>query len=325
MIEPVRTVFMGSPEFAVPALTALLARPDLVRITGVVTQPDKPAGRGQRLTAPPVKLAASAWGVPILQPTKMKTPETLAALVALAPEVIVVAAYGRILPPPMLELPRFGCVNVHASLLPRHRGASPVAHAILAEDAQTGISIMRMDEGLDTGPVYAARAVAIAADDTTLTLGNKLAALGAELLVELLPAIFMDARATAQPTAGVTYAPLLVKNDGWLNLASAAHGLAVRVRAMVPWPLAFLVCGSQRVQVLAAHAEEGQGKPGRVLATGTQGVVVGCGSGVLVLDAVKPAGKSAMSGGAWAAGRGIAVGDVFDLGAPLVPNRSMFA
>ena len=303
---------MGSPEFAGSIFTALLERRDLVTVTGVVTQPDKPAGRGQKLTAPPVKLLADQYAIPVLQPSKMKTPETLASIAALAPELIVVAAYGRILPPTLLALPVHGCLNVHASLLPRHRGASPIAHAILLGDTDSGVSIMRMEEGLDTGPVYGMRSIPIVANDTGLTLSVKLAELGSHLLLELLPAILSSKLVPQpQPALGVTYAKLLSKSDGSLDVSADAAALARRVRAMIPWPLAFLSRANERIQVLAAHAGEGHGESGRVLAAGSSGVTVACGKGVLILDSVKPAGKSAMSAAAWAAGRGVAVGDLF--------------
>jgi methionyl-tRNA formyltransferase len=331
---PARIVFMGSPEFAVPSLRGLVAQSDLARVVGVVSQPDKPAGRGQRLTAPPVKVYAAEQGLPVLQPAKMKAAETHAALAELAPDLIVVAAYGRILPRAILELPRLGCVNVHASLLPRHRGASPITHAILAGDSQTGVSIMRMEEGLDTGPVYGARAVSIDARATTGTLTAELARLGAELLVELIPDILAGRRQPVQqPDQGATYAPLLDKKDGWLSFEAPAGVLERRVRAMSPWPLAFTALAGQRVQVLDAHvgsshlaagtagigtnAGAGTGTAaGTVLDAGANGVTVACGEDALVLDTVKPAGKAAMKAAAWVAGRAVKAGDRFDVTSP---------
>ncbi|MBI3179596.1 MAG: methionyl-tRNA formyltransferase, partial [Deltaproteobacteria bacterium] len=181
-----RVIFMGSPAFAVPSLTALCERPDLAHVVAVVTQPDKPVGRGHQLAPPAVKLAAQARGIPILQPRSLKDTDTQAQLRALAPDLMVVAAYGKILPQAVLDLPSRGAVNVHASLLPRYRGASPIAHAILQGDAQTGVSIMRMEAGLDTGPVYQRDAVRIDESDTCGTLTVKLAAVGAQALVAVL-------------------------------------------------------------------------------------------------------------------------------------------
>ena len=308
-----RVVFMGSPAFAVPSLAAISERPDVCQVVGVVTQPDRPAGRGRKLTPNPVKVAAAARGIPTLQPTKLKAPETLEALAALRPDAVVVAAYGRILPPAILTLPRAGCTNVHASLLPRHRGASPIAHAILAGDPQTGISIMRMEEGLDTGPVYATTAVPIGPDDTCGTLTVSLAQRGAALLLDTMPGILAGTlQPTPQDDALATYAPLLDKDHGRLDFTAPAEELSRRVRAFSPWPGAFSHRGEQRVVVLAASAVPSSGvpaPPGRVTAAGRDGVVVACGQGALCLREVKPAGKHQMSAAAWVAGRGVAPGD----------------
>jgi methionyl-tRNA formyltransferase len=307
-----RILFMGSPDFAVPSLLALLADPHY-EVVGVVTQPDKPAGRGQKLTACAVKAAAEARGLKVLTPTKLRPPEVQAELAALAPELIVVAAYGRILPKAILELPAHGCINVHASLLPRHRGASPIAHAILAGDREAGVAIMRMEEGLDTGPVYARRAIAIAADDTTGSLSDKLAALGAELLVATLPTI-LSGSLQAEPQSGdSTYAPLFEKEHGAIDFARPASELERHIRAMQPWPGAFTNKGAVRLQVLQARlVKEAHGEAGRVLAADATGILVGCGSeGALLLTQIKPAGKGAMSAAAWVAGRQVAVGDLF--------------
>jgi methionyl-tRNA formyltransferase len=318
---PPRVVFMGSPDFAVPSLEALLAARERVTLSGVVTQPDKPAGRGQKLTPCEVKVAAERHGLTVLTPARMKAPETLAALEALAPELVVVAAYGRILPPALLAVPRLGCVNVHASLLPRFRGASPIAHAILAGDTDSGVCLMRMEEGLDTGPVYGRRATPILPDDTTASLSARLSRLGAQLLVELLPELLAGTLTpTPQPEAGVTYAPLLEKKDGWLDFGEPAVALERRVRAMMPWPLAFVSRAGQRVQVLAARVAEGRGDPAEVLAAGPSGVLVACGEGALLLESVKPAGKGVMTGAAWAAGRGVAAGDRLETELPEAPH-----
>ncbi len=297
---------MGSPGFAVPSLLAL-AREEELSIACVVTQPDKPAGRGRKLMAPAVKLAATELGLSVLQPTKLKSEETLTALAALRPDLIVVAAYGRILPPALLLLPTFGCINVHASLLPRHRGASPIAQAILDGDHETGVSIMQMDEGLDTGPVYATRALAIAADDTTGSLATRLAKLGAELLLATLPIVFARRAPAPQPREGATYAPLLQKSAGELDFGGDTVALARRVRAMDPWPRAFFRALGKRVQVLEAHVGEGRGAPGEVLAVGAAGVEVACGEGSLFLDEVRPEGKPRMSAAAWASGRMVSI------------------
>lgn len=305
-----RVVFMGSPGFAVPAFTALCERPDLCEVVGVVTQPDKPAGRGQKLTSSAIKIAADARRIPVLTPTKLKPPESLEAFAAMQPDLAVVAAYGRILPKAWLVTPKLGCVNLHASLLPRWRGASPINHAILHGDAQSGVGLMHMDEGLDTGAVYAERAVVIASDETTLSLTIKLGELAAKLLIDSLPALFGQSLvAHPQSLEGVTYAPILKKEDGALDFGQPAQELQRRVRAMNPWPLAFTHKGDARVQVLKARTLPTSGTPGVVLAAGPDGVVVATTEGSLVLDEVKPAGKGAMAAAAWAAGRGVVVGD----------------
>jgi methionyl-tRNA formyltransferase len=283
-----RVVFLGTPAFAVPSLIALAERPDLAQVVAAVTQPDKPAGRGRKLTACPVKIAAEARKIPVFQFSKMKVPETREALADLQADLFVVAAYGRILPPGLLSLPRLGCVNVHASLLPRHRGASPIAHAILAGDAEAGVGIMAMDEGLDTGPVYSHRALPIAADDTCGSLTVKLAELGAALLIDTLPGLFAgSARPTPQPADGITYAPLLSKAAGALDFSAPAATLARQVRAFDPWPGTFAYRGETRVGLLVARpAPEARGAPGTVLEAGGRGVLVACGEGGLWLDTV---------------------------------------
>jgi len=305
---------MGTPGFAVPALTALAERPDLCEVVGVVTQPDRPSGRGRKLTASPVKIAAQARNIPVLQPTKMKIPQTASDFSDLRADIAVVAAYGRILPPALLQTPRLGCINIHASLLPRHRGASPIAHAIMAGDKTTGVGIMQMDEGLDTGPVFSTREVSIEAEATCGSLTVELAQLGAELLIETLPSI-VDGSLVAAPQSneGMTYAALLKKSDGALNLASPAQELERRIRGLNPWPGCFVFKGEQRVQVLRAVLADVDAAAGLVTQADAEGICVACGQGGLRLLEVKPAGKKAMQASAWVAGRGIKAGDRFDL------------
>ncbi len=307
-----RIVFMGTPAFATPALEALCERPDQYDVVAAVCQPDKPQGRGRKLAACPVKIFATARGIPVLQPTKLKSSETLAALQALRPTFFVVAAYGRILPPAMLAIPTHGCINAHASLLPRFRGASPIAHAILAGDREAGVCIMQMEEGLDTGGVYHRHVVPIAADDTCASLTVKLAHAGARALLEILPDIASGkSQPTPQPAAGVTYAPILVKEAGLMQWQQSAEVLALHVRAFDPWPGCYTVTAQGRVAIEAAHADtEACGPAGRVLVANNKGVCVACGSGALWLDRVKPQGRKSMPAAAWAAGRQVQVGDV---------------
>lgn len=292
-------VFMGTPDFAVPSLERLAARYPVV---GVVTQPDRPAGRGKALTAPPVKVAAERLGLPLIQPGRLREPEAMAQLTAWAPDLVVVAAFGQILRAAVLDLPHHGCLNVHASLLPRHRGAAPIAAAILAGDAQTGITIMKMDVGLDTGPLVSQRGIPILATDTSGSLAARLAQVGAELLLETLPRYLDgDALPQAQDEQLATYAPQLKKEDGRLDFARSAAVLARQVRALAPWPGAYCEWQAQPLRVWEAVATAASGEIGRVLDT-AQGPVVVCGEGGLLLRQVQPAGRKPMSAGDFARG-----------------------
>ncbi len=295
-----RVVFMGSPAFAVPTLRALAARYPVV---GVVTQPDKAAGRGRKLTPPPVKIVAQELGLPLMQPRRLREAEAMDQLRAWHPDLIVVAAYGQILKPEVLDLPRYGCVNVHASLLPRWRGASPIQHAILHGDTETGITIMQMDPGMDTGPILSQRAISIAPEDTAASLSEKLAALGAELLIETLPG-YLDGRIQPQPQddSQATYAPLLKKSDGELDFNQPADLLARKVRAFHPWPGTFTTWKGQPFKVIQAHAVNAP-SPGPGVHTVHQGLpAIGTAQGLLVLTTVQPAGKKMLDGAAFLRG-----------------------
>lgn len=289
-------VFMGTPEFAVPSLETLL---ETQTVIGVVTQPDRPAGRGRRLRPSPVKEVAEAAGVPLYQPRSLRRPEDARPLQEWAPEAIVVAAYGQILRPHVLDLPAKGCFNVHASLLPRWRGASPIQHAILAGDAESGISLMQMDVGLDTGPVYIQEALRLQADETAATLHDRLADLGASVLRQHLDAILAgEMAATPQNEEEATYAPLISKEDGRIRWEKSGHELERHVRAMTPWPSAFTTWAGKRLKILEAQAVPASDlphrDPGRVIEQGESVVVVG-GEGGLRLLEVQPAGKQAMA------------------------------
>jgi methionyl-tRNA formyltransferase len=263
-------VFFGSPAFAVPSLRVAAAETELC---AVVSQPDRPAGRGQASSAPAVKLAAQALGVPIFQPEKVRTPETLATLAAFAADIFIVVAYGRILPQALLDLPRLGPFNVHASLLPKLRGAAPIQWSIINGERETGVSIMRMEAGLDTGPVAARRALPIADDDTAGTLSIKLAELGARLLGETLPAITAGGGAlalTPQDEAAHTLAPLLSKSDGRLDFRRPARRVSAQARGVDPWPGATALLDGEVVRlfqpmVLPPVAGAAGGEPGVVL------------------------------------------------------------
>ncbi len=289
-----RIVFMGSPEFALPSLRALAAGYNVV---GVVTQPDRPAGRGRALTPPAVKVLAQELVLPVIQPERLKEPAAMQQLQEWAPDAIVVAAFGQILRPAVLNMPPFGCVNVHASLLPRWRGATPVQAAILNNDAQTGVTIMRMDPGVDTGPVLAQRLIPILPTDTGVSLGERLASLGADLLMDTLPGyLHGEITPRAQDEQGATYAPMLKKDDGRLDFCETSEALARRVRAFNPWPGAYTAWIGQILKVHRAHAVGGASLEPGMTAVHAGLPAVACKEGWLVLDEVQPAGKRPMSG-----------------------------
>jgi methionyl-tRNA formyltransferase len=290
-----RIVFMGSPDFAVPTLRRLA---ETYPVTGVVTQPDRPAGRGRVLTPPPVKVLAQELGLDIIQPEKLREPEAQARLQDWAPDLIVVAAFGQILRKSVLELPRFGCVNVHASLLPRWRGAAPIHAAILHGDHETGATIMVMDPGIDTGPMLAQRAMPIQPDDTAASLSTRLSEAGADLLIETLPG-YLRGEIVPQPQDEglATYAPMLRKEEGLLDFTQPAEELERRVRAFSPWPGAFFDWQGQPLKVHRAHVLFCAGSNTAGQRTVQEGLpAVGTGHGCLVLDEVQPPGKRAMSG-----------------------------
>jgi methionyl-tRNA formyltransferase len=288
-----KIVFMGTPDFAVPGLKTLIQTQTVV---GVVTQPDRPAGRGQQLRPSPVKQVAEAAGIPVYQPKSLRSEEAAAPLRDWAPDLIVVTAFGQILRPHVLDLPPHGCLNVHASLLPRWRGASPIQHALMAGDAETGVCLMRMDPGLDTGPVYVCRSTAITAQDTAATLHDRLAQLGADLLAECLDDI-LNGRfpPTPQDDTLSTYAPMIQKENGRLDWSQPADALDRHIRAMTPWPGAFTTWSGETLKILAAEPVAGQpaGEIGQVSQT-REGAVVRAGSGGLRLLQIQLAGKRAM-------------------------------
>lgn len=304
-----RIVFMGTPEFAVGSLAALFDMEDSVEVVAVVTQPDKPKGRGQALAIPPVKALALARGVPVLQPPRLRTPPFSEVLRTLSPDVCVVTAYGKILPPDLLAVPRLGCVNVHASLLPRFRGAAPIQWAIAHGDAETGVCLMLMDEGLDTGPVLACRRQPIAADETSASLHPKLAALGGQLLREELPRYLRgELQARPQPAEGAVYAPMIQKDDGRLDFTRSARELERRVRAFTPWPGAFTQLEGARLKVHRVQVGQGRGEPGTLLCASPAGLEVACAEGSLLLQELQLEGKRAMSAADFLSGRRLAPG-----------------
>jgi len=287
-----RLIFMGTPQFAVPSLERLWEE---YEVAAVVTRPDKVAGRGRKISFSPVKEVALAWGIPVMQPCSLRKEGVVASLLELEPQVIVVAAYGLILPPEVLVIPPFGCLNVHASLLPKYRGASPVAGALLAGEEETGITIMLMDEGMDTGPILAQARLPIAPEDNQGSLTEKLAYLGADLLLETLPR-WLKGEITPQPQENdkATYTKMLKKEDGLIDWRMSSVEIWRQVRAYNPWPGAYTEFEGRTLKILRARPIGGErGEPGLVVAT-KEGAAVVTGEGLLVLEEVQLAGKRAM-------------------------------
>ncbi len=321
MARVARIIFMGTPEFAVPCLIALA---ETQTVVGVVTQPDKPAGRGHKLRPSPVKVVAEAAGIPVYQPSSLRREEAVEPLRRWRPDLIVVAAFGQILRPHVLYLPPKGCLNVHASLLPRWRGASPIQHAILAGDAMTGVTLMRMNEGLDTGDMYTQESLTIDPHETAATLHDRLAALGAEMLRRRLDAI-LSGRLTPIPQteADSTYAPMIRKEDGAIDWQRDATTLDRQVRAMTPWPGAFTTWAGEMLKILDVRPLAGRvlaDRPGTVI-WGADGVAVATGEGALLLEAVQLSGKRAMSADDFVRGRpdfiGAILGESFEAGSAI--------
>jgi methionyl-tRNA formyltransferase len=298
-----KLVFAGTPEFAAVSLAALIAARH--EVTLVLTQPDRPAGRGLKPQPSAVKQFALSAGIPVLQPASLKEAAPLEALAAARPEAMIVAAYGLLLPPAVLAIPARGCLNVHASLLPRWRGAAPTQRAILAGDVETGVTIMQMDEGLDTGAMLLARAIPIAPGDTTGSLHDKLAALGAQLLVEVLAG---NPVPRAQDAAQATYAPRIAKGEAEIDWRRSAAEIERQVRAFDPVPGAQTRLDGTALKIWRARVEAGAGDPGTVLAAGPDGIVVACGAQLLRILELQRAGGRRLPAQAFLAGHAIARG-----------------
>jgi len=286
-----RVIFAGTPEFALRSLSALVDA-GIVPVA-VLTQPDRPAGRGKRLRASPVKQYAGAHGIPVFQPVTLRDDEIVAELEALEPDIMIVAAYGLLLPQNVLDIPGAGCLNVHASLLPRWRGAAPIQGAILAGDSTTGVSLMAMTAGLDTGPVYAVQSITIGVDETAGELHDRLARLGGEALVKNLPDILAGRlEPVGQDDAAATYAGKIKKQDAELDWSRDCEELRRAVRAYNPVPGAFFYVGDERVKCWRASSNpEVDAEPGTVVKSGKDGIVVACGSGGLRLEELQLPGK----------------------------------
>ncbi len=306
--EQIRTVFMGTPAFALATLEGLIAAG--CNLVGVYTQPDRPKGRGKKLAPPPVKELAQQHGIPVFQPQKLRAPEAVEQLKALQPELIVVVAYGQILPKAVLDIPGHGCINVHASLLPKYRGAAPINQAIVDGESETGITTMLMDVGLDTGDMLVKLSLAIGANETAGQLHDRLALLGREAMEETLKRLCAgELVAEKQDDALSTYAPMMKKEDGlidWSQPAAAIHNL---VRGLDPWPGAYTHLAGDVLKIADTSVDETlSGAPGRVLSAAADGVRVACGEGALVVGQLQLPGKKRLAAADFLRGRDLPVG-----------------
>ena len=292
MTEPLRIVFAGTPEFAAEHLKALLDSP--YEIVAVYTQPDRPAGRGQKLMSSPVKQLALEHHIPVMQPPTLRAPEAQAELAALKPDLLVVVAYGLILPQVVLDIPRLGCINSHASLLPRWRGAAPIQRAIEAGDSESGVTVMRMEAGLDTGPMLLKSVTPISADDTGGSLHDRLAKLGPPAVIEAIAGLAAGTlQGEVQDDSLATYAHKLNKDEARIDWNRPAVELERVIRAFNPWPICHSTLNGEALKVLAATLADAQGEPGQILAASKDGLIVGCGAGALCLTRLQlPGGKA---------------------------------
>lgn len=305
-----RALFFGTPDYAVPTLRALA---QISEVVGVVCQPDKPKGRGMELSPPPVKEAALQLGLPVVQPTKLRNGDFAAWVREQRADVAVVIAYGRILPKDVLEAPTHGCVNLHASLLPKYRGAAPITWAVVDGETESGVALMRMDEGLDTGDVLASMRTTIGSDETAGELYARLSELSAELTVRELPRYLRgELQAVPQVHAEATLARMLRKEDGRVDWTKSASQLHNHVRGMSPWPGAWTTLSGKTLKLLKAAHLPGDARaaaPGTIVLADKSGVVVATGNGLLNLVTVQAEGKKAMGAADWVNGRGVSVGD----------------
>jgi len=302
-----RVIFMGTPGFALPSLEALLARGE--ELVAVVTQPDRPRGRGQTVAPPPVKVTAIRAGVPVQQPQKVRQPEFLDWCRTAAPDLIVVVAFGQILPKALLDIPRHGCINVHASLLPKYRGAAPIAWAIIRGESETGITTIQMDPGMDTGPMLARRSLMIRPDDTAGTLGERLSQLGAQTLNETLDALKAGRLTpTPQDSSQATLAPMLKKEDGRIDWRQPAAAIDALVRGLDPWPGAWTQYAGEPWRIWKVRVQSTEGEAGVVLRADRAGIVVGSGSGSVLITELQTPGKRRLAAGEYLAGHGLKPG-----------------
>ncbi|WP_298440192.1 methionyl-tRNA formyltransferase [Geobacter sp.] len=296
-----RIVFMGTPDFACPTLRKLIERGE--EVVAVVTQPDRPKGRGQKLVPPPVKVVAEEHGIPVLQPHRVRAPEVVEQLRALNPDLMVVVAFGQILPQALLDIPRYGCINIHASLLPRYRGAAPINWCLINGETETGITTMQMDAGLDTGDMLVKRAIAIDPDEDAQSLHDRLSRLGAETVAETLDRLTAGTLTREkQDDALSCYAPMLRKETGLIDWTRPAQEIKNLVRGLTPWPGAYTSLHSKTLKVCKAAADGTCGEPGLVIRSGREGILVGCGTGSLLIEELQLEGRKRLPASDFLAG-----------------------
>jgi methionyl-tRNA formyltransferase len=309
-MSALRVVFMGTPEFACPTLQKLIDRGE--QIVAVVTQPDRPKGRGQRLMPTPVKELALRYAIPVHQPHKVRDPDVVELLRKLAPDVIVVVAFGQILPKTLLEIPPLGCINVHASLLPRYRGAAPLNWCIINGETETGVTTMLMDVGLDTGPMLLKVSTPLDENEDIVSLHDRMSVMGAELLSKTLDGLVSGSIVPEkQDDSRSCYAPMLKKEDGRINWDRDACGIHNQVRGLAAWPGAFSFLDGQVVKIYRSMITEGSGLPGTVLRADKHGIEVACLKGSLIIEELQLAGKKRLEAASFLAGYAIAAGKMF--------------
>jgi len=293
--QQLRIIFMGTPDFGASSLKALIDGPD--NIVAVITQPDRPKGRGKKLTPPPVKILAETAGIPVLQPATIRTEEFRNGLLSYQPDLVVVTAYGKILPPSLLELAPMGCINVHGSLLPQHRGAAPIQWAVIKGDSEVGVTVIRMDEGMDTGDILLKSSITTTPDETSGTLFIKLAQLGSETLLRAIQGLKDGTIAvTPQDHSQATEAPMLKKTDGSIDWSKSAGELESLIRGLDPWPSAFCFLGTKRLRLFSPEIvyKANDAQPGSLLRSDKRGLLVACGKDTLLIKEVQPEGKKRM-------------------------------
>lgn len=303
-------VFFGTPEFAVLPLKKLLESKH--KVLAVVTQPDRQSGRGRHITSCPVKVAAQEAGLKILQPLKVKDPDFINQLTTLNPEAIVVAAYGQLLPPAIIHLPKYGCINIHSSLLPKYRGAAPINQALLDGETKTGITTMLMDEGMDTGPILLQEEMEIKEDDTAGSLSQRLSEAGSGLLMQTLNGIEDGSIQPLPQTGEATYAPILKKTDGLIDWTKSAEKLCNFIRGLNPWPCAYTFLEGERIKIMKASPCANTGSPGIINMVSKNELIAGAGAGSISVLEIQPAGKPVMAIRAFLQGRNIMKGMKFE-------------